>query len=78
VEQDSTEAVRWYRIAAEQGHAIAQNNLGMCYSYGNGVTQDYTKAVRWFRLAAEQGDADAQELVNELQQTQHTDSSSKL
>ena len=26
--QDHTEAVRWYRLAADQGHAEDQNNLG--------------------------------------------------
>ena len=28
VEQDYKEAVRWYRLAAEQGYAYAQFNLG--------------------------------------------------
>ena len=34
------EAVRWYRKAAEQGHARAQCNLGYCYANGQGVTKD--------------------------------------
>ena len=46
--------------AAEQGNALAQNNLGFMYSKGRGVPQDYAEAVRWYRLAAEQGNADAQ------------------
>jgi len=29
-------AVIWYRKAAEQGHAQAQNNLGVMYSEGQG------------------------------------------
>ena len=29
VPQDAAEAVRWFRLAAEQGHAEAQNNLGL-------------------------------------------------
>ena len=58
--QDATEAVRWFRLAAEQGHAIAQYNLGVKYDTGEGVPKDYAEAVRWFRLAAEQGDASAQ------------------
>ena len=28
VKKDSCKAVEWYRMAAEQGHARAQNNLG--------------------------------------------------
>lgn len=44
-----------YRKGAEQGHAQAQDNLGICYAEGNGVAKDYTEAVKWFRKAAEQG-----------------------
>ncbi|NEX73774.1 tetratricopeptide repeat protein [Aeromonas rivipollensis] len=48
------------RKAAEQGDAVAQNNLGMRYVNGQGEVQDYKQAVAWFRKAAEQGDAVAQ------------------
>jgi TPR repeat protein len=62
VPQDYTEAVKWYRKAAEQGNARAQDWLGFCYQDGLlGVSQDYTEAVKWFRKAAEQGDAAAQD-----------------
>jgi TPR repeat protein len=55
-----TEAVRLYRIAAENGNAMAQSNLGVCYYLGKGAAKIYTEAVRWWRMAAEQGNADAQ------------------
>ena len=58
--QDYAEAVKWYRRAAEQGDAYAQNNLGFMYDNGHGVPQDYAEAVKWYRRAAEQGDAYAQ------------------
>ena len=57
VPQDYAEAVKWYRLAAEQGYAAAQYNLGVMYDNGQGVPQDYAEAVKWYRLAAEQGDA---------------------
>ena len=57
---DYATALKEFRPLAEQGHAIAQFNLGYMYLKGQGVTQDYAEAVKWFRLAAEQGDADAQ------------------
>ena len=57
---DYTEAVRWWRIAAERGNADAQCNLGHAYAFGDGVAQDYGEAVYWWRKAAEQGDAGAQ------------------
>jgi hypothetical protein len=60
VDQDDTEAVRWYRLAADQGNRNAQYNLGVCCSNGTGVVQDNTEAVRWYRLAADQGKGMAQ------------------
>ncbi|HEY1382253.1 MAG TPA: hypothetical protein VGF43_01490 [Dongiaceae bacterium] len=54
------EALGWYRKAAEQGHARAQNNLGILYDNGQGVSQDYAEAARWYRKAAELGYVEAQ------------------
>jgi hypothetical protein len=48
------EAVRYYRLAAEQGHAAAQYSLGSCFELGEGVAQDMAEAVRYYRLASEQ------------------------
>jgi hypothetical protein len=47
-------------LAAEQGDALAQYNLGVMYAKGQGVVQDYKEAAKWYRLAAEQGSAEAQ------------------
>lgn len=55
-----SEAVKFWRQAAEQGDAKAQNSLGEAYYEGQGVPQDYAEAARWFRMAAEQGNAEAQ------------------
>ena len=60
VPEDGAEAVRWYRLAAEQGHANAQLTLGVAYATGEGVPEDDAEAVRWYRLAAEKGHAAAQ------------------
>ena len=60
VPMNSKEAVKWFRKAAEQGHAQAQNNLGDMYRTGEGVPMDSKEAVKWFRKAAEQGEAQAQ------------------
>ena len=60
VAQDYVEAVRLYRLAADQGHARARFFLGVMFYNGRGVAQDRAEAVRWYRLAAEQGDVDAQ------------------
>ena len=40
--------MRWYRLAADQGYASAQYNLGLMYGNGRGVPQ----AHMWYILAA--------------------------
>ena len=52
--------MRWFRLAADQGHADAQFELGVMYYAGVGVPQDEAEAVRWYRFAADQGNASAQ------------------
>ena len=52
VPQDDAEAVRWSRLAADQGYAAAQYNLGLMYANGEGVSQDDVTAHMWFNLAA--------------------------
>ena len=52
VPQDYTEAIVWYRQAAEQGLALAQRNLGEMYASGRGVPQDNVEAHMWLNLAA--------------------------
>ncbi|GFO75996.1 uncharacterized protein BPLS_P3534 [Bathymodiolus platifrons methanotrophic gill symbiont] len=51
---------KWFRKAAEQGHASAQYYLGVNYFRGDGVVQDYKEAFRWYRKSAEQGFSMAQ------------------
>jgi len=55
-----------YKLAAEQGDASAQYNLGVMYKDGEGVPQDYKTAVKWYRIAAEQGNASAQTLLGAM------------
>jgi TPR repeat protein len=66
VAQDKAEAVRLYRLAAAQGDADAQFNLGLMFAYGEGVAQDKAEAVRLYRLAAAQGDAKAAAALKRL------------
>jgi TPR repeat protein len=58
--QELEEALKWYKLAAEQGYARAQYNVGFYYSCGKGVAQDYQEALKWYKLAAEQGYVKAQ------------------
>jgi TPR repeat protein len=53
-----------WRPLAEQGDALAQNNLGWMYYNGYGVPQDYVQARMWFTLAAAQGKENARQNRN--------------
>src|SRR5258708_4796121 len=59
--KDANEAVRLYRLAADQGNAFVQARLGLMYEQeGGGLAKDEKEAVRLYRLAADQGNAVAQ------------------
>ena len=47
--------MKWYRLAAEQGYANAQGNLGLMYALGDGVVADYMPAYMWLKIAASSG-----------------------
>ena len=57
VTQNYTEALKWYRKAADQGNADAQAMVGAFYYLGKGVPKDAAEAHKWYRKAADQGDA---------------------
>ena len=57
---DYATALKEWKPLADQGHAVAQYNLGIGYANGKGVIQDYKGALKWFKLAAKQGHAEAQ------------------
>jgi len=60
IPQNYSEAVKWYRLAAEEGWGNgAQFRLGYMYANGFGVAQDISKAYAWFSVAAAQGDTTA-------------------
>ena len=70
VAQDGALAVEWFRKAADQGNAQAQNNLGDihgdAWSGRRIARRDHARAVNWFRKAAEQGFALAQYNLGEM------------
>ena len=55
--QDQAEAVKWFRLAIDQGHAIAMPSLGAMYVQGRGAPLDYVHAHRWLTLADAAGAA---------------------
>jgi TPR repeat protein len=66
---DVSEAEHWWRMAAEQGYAAAQYNLGGMYSRKISKTLDREEALDWLGRAAEQGHRSAARELAELQAT---------
>lgn len=59
IEGEYAEAVKWYRMAADLGNAIAQYSLGVCFEDGQGVSMNHDEAAKWYHMAAEKGHAGA-------------------
>lgn len=55
VSLDYEKGTTWLTIAAEQGYAEAQYNIGNCYRTGKGFKKDKAKAREWLEKAANQG-----------------------
>ena len=55
VTKDAAEALRWYRMAADQGHPGACDKVARFYDGGLGVAEDKAEAVRWFKRAVKAG-----------------------
>ncbi len=49
---DPAAALVWLRRAADQGHPLAQRDLGLLYEAGLGVERDLQEAYFWYSLAA--------------------------
>ena len=44
IKNDFNEAVKWYEKSVNQNNKKAQNDLGLCYLYGDGVDKDIKKS----------------------------------
>ena len=55
VAQDYTEAMKWYRKAADQGHLPGYLSIGEMYEKGQGVTRDYDEALKWYQKIIDPG-----------------------
>ena len=64
--KDDPDEVALLRKSAEQGNARAQNNLGVMYAEGKGVSRNDSEAVKWFRKSAEQGNSAGQSNLGEM------------
>jgi hypothetical protein len=49
------EAMRWYKLSAENGNRDSQSELAFLYFIGRGVARDFEKSFYWFEKSAMQG-----------------------
>lgn len=66
VAQSSTNALKYYRLAAMQDNAGGQYNLGLMYQNGQGVAKNLKTALSWYKKAAANGDKDAIQAIKYL------------
>ena len=66
--QDYSAAMKWYRMAADQGDAPAQSSLGAMYYQGQGVPQNTSQALRWLHKAQAQGYDAAKQAIELIMQ----------
>ena len=66
VPQDYAEAMRFSKLAAEQGFTDAECNLGFMYANGEGVAQNIAEAIRWYERAAAKGHENAKSALADI------------
>ena len=53
VTKDYSQALQWFRKAADRGNHVAILQMGVTYEKGWGVSKDTAQAIHWYRKAAE-------------------------
>ena len=65
-QNNSGEAVKWYRKGFDKGDDWSGYNLAYCYSYGIGVPQDKQKALELYKKVYELGGSASGEVAYEI------------
>lgn len=58
--KDYESALKEWQKVADDGNVDAQNNIGVMYEKGQGLTQSDEQAIVWYTKAANQGSASSQ------------------
>jgi uncharacterized protein len=61
VEINPSEAIKWYRLAAEKGDPVAQNNLA-----SHLLEENLEEAIQWYVASAEQNFPFAEEILGDI------------
>jgi hypothetical protein len=59
-DRDLRSSIKWLKMAASEGHAESQYNLGLAYYHGKGVKKDLAVAADWYRGAGLNGQVKSQ------------------
>ena len=64
--QNFAQAIKYFELAANQGHPDAYFNLGVIYAEGEGVQINLPRAYAYLRFADVLGAADTHEALDEI------------
>jgi hypothetical protein len=71
--KDLAEAARWYRLAAEKGHAESQYDLGFMLLLGEGGKKNAEEGLMWLECAGELGEYKAFRLLLDCYENRYCD-----
>jgi len=71
--KQNAEALKWFRLASNQGNAGAMYYLGNMHHNGNGVPQNYVEAYKWYSLAVSQAGPREKEMDTLTMATENRD-----
>ncbi|KAG0254926.1 hypothetical protein DFQ27_006576, partial [Actinomortierella ambigua] len=71
VDQNHTEAFKWYLRAAELGSTLGQYMAGDCLMYGRGTSVNHERVAYWMQLAADNGHPRAQDYIGWMYESGH-------
>ena len=56
-------AIKWYKLAAQNGDDGAAFVLGNKFLYGNGIAKNYSEAISWFKIAVKNKNEEAPNML---------------
>jgi TPR repeat protein len=74
---DYSLAIKWNKLAAENGNSTAQYNLALMYRDGLGLEKNLGEAINWFNKAAVAGDDDAKAELAKLAAPESADNTAQ-
>ncbi|GEM_PF-4414404 len=66
IQRGDSQAITWWKRAAEQDHPAALYNLGVAHWRGEAAKQDRVMAIEYLRLSAQQGHQGAQRMIAQI------------